>query len=172
MPLLIRTTLAAASLLLSGTLPGPPAAATPGGVGAVGDQSTAAAAPAASSRPTVQPAAPADVDRRICASWGSTPIGQFTVRVPSRGSITPTICRRTTRYYRDISVRLTSSPRSTRVKAVRCSDLRIIGQARLVPRGSNRVLVLARNVRDGTCFRLNFSTPTSTRYLVRGRVSA
>src|SRR5262249_49811372 len=77
----------------------------------------------------------------------------------------------TTSQFRDINVRLTSNPRDTYVKAVRCDHRGDISTAKRFRANDHRVHVIASNARDGTCFRLNFDAPTLATFTVVGRVS-
>jgi hypothetical protein len=94
----------------------------------------------------------------------------FTVKLNRVGSITDPQRYVTTSQFRDINVRLTSNPRDTYVKAVRCGG-GDISTAKLFPANNHDVRVIASNVRDGTCFRLNFDAPTLATFTVTGRVS-
>jgi hypothetical protein len=102
------------------------------------------------------------------AAAATTP---FTVKLNRIGSITDPQAYVTTSQFRDINVRLTSNPRDTYVKPVRCDGRGDISTAKFFRANDHRVRVIASNVRDGTCFRLNFDAPTLATFTVAGRVS-
>lgn len=99
------------------------------------------------------------------------PTGDFSHRIPNFGSSTDNEEFFASASYNDINLRFTTIPYDTDVKPVRCSDLADISGYKRYDAGNTAWSVIASNVADGTCYRLNFAAPTVNSYDVEGEVA-
>jgi hypothetical protein len=90
--------------------------------------------------------------------------------VPSIGSKTFPTSYVTTPQQTTIRVTMTQNPYDLNAKAVRCNggDVSSYKTIRANARGYT---TLATNVRDGTCFKLNFDAPTTRSFNIKGKVT-
>lgn len=105
------------------------------------------------------------------AAMAITATGDFAHRIPSLGSSTDTEQFVTSASYRDINLRFTTIPYDTDVKPVRCDTLADISGYKRYKAGNTSWSVIASNVLDGTCYRLNFAAPTTNYFDVYGYVA-
>jgi hypothetical protein len=91
-------------------------------------------------------------------------------RIPRFGSTTFSASYVTTSEFRDINLRATTNPYTFDVKPVLCNGGNLSNYKR-VEANDHNVRVIASDVRDGTCFKLNFDAPTNNYFDVRGRLS-
>lgn len=70
-----------------------------------------------------------------------------------------------------ITVRLVSNPGPLLVRPVRCSNLSPFSDWKNIPANHHGVINVATNVRDNTCFRLQFWNGTQSTFNVSGRVN-
>lgn len=91
----------------------------------------------------------------------------FSGRIPSIGSSTFSTPYVTTPEFRDINLTMTDNPFNLEVKAVRCYGGNVSGY-KPVPADNHKEQRIAVNVKDGTCFKLNFAAATVKAFDVAG----
>lgn len=107
----------------------------------------------------------------IAAAISPTPTDTFVFQIPGIGSGTDTEKFYTSSSYRDINLRYTQNPYTTSVKPVRCDNLDDISGYKQVAAKNHSWQVIASNVQDGTCYRLNFAADTTASLEARGYVA-
>lgn len=97
--------------------------------------------------------------------------GDFERRGPRFGSSTDGQQFFTSLSYNDINIRFTVLPYDVDVKPVRCDNLQDISGYKRVSAGDGTWKVLATNVINYTCYRLNVAAPTVNFFDVKGYVA-
>ncbi|MEH2389050.1 MAG: hypothetical protein V7K14_25415 [Nostoc sp.] len=104
------------------------------------------------------------------ASVAGGAVKNFSGTVNQGFAILPTVYK-TTRQFNDISIRLTKNPYPLFVFAPRPSGGNVNTYYRYIPADYHGVVTVAADVKDGTSFRLGFSSPSEATFKIAGRTT-
>ncbi|WP_445627701.1 hypothetical protein [Nostoc sp. DSM 114167] len=97
-------------------------------------------------------------DNSASLTGGATGVGTFSGTIPNFGSKTFPRVYTTTSRFNDISIRLNQNiSRTIKVEAVRADGGKVSSFVRSIsPNSAGKLITVAKDVRDGTRFKLNF----------------